>query len=77
MIPCEECRFWVRTEDDPVFGECRRYAPPPYFVPPNRLYPLRLVAWPLTEATDGCGQGESHPPPGSGEDGPVAQKESP
>lgn len=46
---CGVCRFWKRS--DVAEGRCLRYAPSPApsSVPPGRQ-------WPLTNATDVCGE---------------------
>jgi hypothetical protein len=61
---CLSCRYWVQTRVEgpgvpgipgaPAQGECKRYAPRPSVGSGHRH-----VLWPLTAATDFCGQHEA------------------
>lgn len=50
---CASCRWWQQTADDQ--GECRKNAPPPLLNSPSLKNEWR-AAWPLTMASDWCGQ---------------------
>ena len=54
---CGECTYWRNDEGHPVnallrLGQCRRY-------PPRPLPDQQLVGWPITQRSDGCGEGEA------------------
>jgi len=50
---CDSCRFWRRLTDGQ--GQCRRNAPAAWVSPATRIDPPR-VSWPLTLASEGCGE---------------------
>ncbi len=56
---CSRCRHWQRTHAVSDVGKCRRYPPEPADIeavegPPPRL--IMIHDWPLTIASDGCGE---------------------
>jgi hypothetical protein len=52
IVRCEACVYWLGGSG---VGECRRHAPLPIPVEMGRF---GTVAWPLTSAVSGCGDGE-------------------
>lgn len=56
MIRCFDCRFWAPDEGG-TYGECRRRAPCPAFVPMHS----QSIVWPETAFFDLCGEGEPKP----------------
>lgn len=63
MTPCSHCRFWQPYSIDPAGdGECRRHAPLATLrsslpeADRNGLVYRQYAYWPVTHATDGCGE---------------------
>ena len=56
MENCSKCKFWIETGaiDDGV-NHCRRYAPAPGSSEARQL-------WPITKASDWCGEFKALPP---------------
>jgi hypothetical protein len=51
---CRDCFYWQQDEDDAVdSGECHRYAPRPQAV--SDRGEVLMADWPLTLASDSCG----------------------
>jgi hypothetical protein len=60
---CSRCRHWRRTHAQSDVGRCRRYPPEPSDVEAVEGSPPRLVVlhdWPLTIASDCCGEFINH-----------------
>jgi hypothetical protein len=67
---CSDCIFWKTTITPPGppgmpmqplppgMGQCRRNAPIPIPSPPGMMMPPGGVMWPVTQASDSCGQHE-------------------
>jgi hypothetical protein len=56
---CSRCRHWQRTHPVSDVGRCRRYPPEPSDIEAAKGPPPRLVVihdWPLTIASDSCGE---------------------
>jgi hypothetical protein len=73
LVSCAECLYWRRPAAGSRRGECRRRAPAPGAAEPGAEVISareRTAAWPLTLASDGCGDGMAPaalvpaPPPG-------------
>lgn len=60
---CSRCRYWQRTHAQSDVGRCRRYPPEPSDVEVFEGSPPRVAVlhdWPLTIASDSCGEFMSH-----------------
>jgi hypothetical protein len=60
---CSRCCFWRRTQAHSDAGRCHRYPPELADIELVPGSPPRLVVlhdWPLTIASDGCGEFVSH-----------------
>ena len=59
MIQCTDCRNWIKTVDNPNWGECRKNAPLPKvgsagaFISPE----IFRAIWPYSRDVDGCSEG--------------------
>ncbi len=65
-MKCQECKYWMQTEDDLNFGHCHRYAAKPLICPANakaeEWHTRRYVKWPGTNAEEWCGEFEAKEP---------------
>ena len=56
---CSRCRFWQRTHEESDVGDCRRYPPQASEIEATKGSPPSLSffhGWPLTLASDWCGE---------------------
>lgn len=52
---CSRCRYFHRAMGEPLFGECRRHAPPLPDRGRLQYHKIPLAVWPVVQADDGCG----------------------
>lgn len=56
-MACENCRWWEGWErDGEQTGKCRRHAPRPYSTADRMTAGSLDAGWPVTDATDFCGE---------------------
>lgn len=58
IVRCADCVFWEAHGGAFVTGKCRAKAPEPRLADEYDESDEARVVWPVTDATDGCGQGE-------------------
>ena len=63
-VDCYECAYWIKEEDTPEYGSCRRNAPKPVVQTTGPLVKPELFAtvWPYTRDRDGCFVGKKAAP---------------
>ena len=61
-VTCGQCVYWDERHTELGDGYCRRGAPSPTVVPLGPDMQPSLLAWPLTDSSDWCGQARAREP---------------